>query len=67
MSDAECFQWIVANNAQIMRDSAGQWTRKDGSTFMCNFTLASGNTQWAAAPTLKEAIEQAAKHQADHR
>ena len=63
MTDAECFKWIVDNNAQIMREPAMRWGRADGTSFMCNFTLSSNGTQWAAAPTLKEAIENAAKYQ----
>jgi len=61
MTDAECFKWIVDNNAQIMRESAMKWGNKETS-FMCNFTLSSNGAQWAAAPTLKEAIENAAKY-----
>lgn len=57
MTKEEMFDWIVENNAQILRSPKMLWTREDGSTFYSNFTLSSGNTQWSAAETLEEAIE----------
>lgn len=60
MTKEEMFDWLVDNNAQIMRGPSMKWTREDGSTFYCNFTLAAHNIQYPAFPTMVEAIEFAA-------
>lgn len=57
LTKEQMFDWIVENNASIDRCPAMVWTRTDGTTFKCNFTLSAGNTQYAAAPTLEEAIQ----------
>ena len=59
LSKEQMFQWIVENNATITRGPYIVWTRLDGTTFKCNFTLSAGGTQYGAAETLEEAIQEA--------
>lgn len=59
LSKEQMFDWIVENNATIDRCPSSVWTRLDGTTFNCNFTLSAGNTRYSAAPTLEEAIQEA--------
>ena len=55
------FDWIVDNNAEIVRMPPVKFTRLDGSTYTASFVLRSNNTQWPCAETLQQAIEDAAK------
>lgn len=60
MTKEQMMQWIIDNNAQILRGPAMKWTNAQGEEFYCNFTLAAKNTQYPAFPTLEEAIIYAA-------